>query len=455
MEETIAIIKGIKDYYEEYHKVKIDEDVIRAAAVLSERYITDRFLPDKAIDVLDEAASRANLKNECIAQLARLRAELEKVLANKESAAQEDSIENYQRAADLKLQECQISEKIRETEEKMEEVRLTEEDVARVIAGWTKIPVGQITKAETQRLLELEETLKKRVKGQDEAILAVAGAMRRGRAGLSKVKRPTSFIFTGPTGVGKTELAKALAEAMFDTEEALIRVDMSEFMEKHAVSKLIGSPPGYVGYDDAGQLTEKIRRRPYSVILLDEIEKAHADVMNIFLQILDDGRITDSHGKLVSFENAVIIMTSNAGSDYKGAAPGYTTSPEKASKDKAEKALRTFLRPEFLNRIDEVILFTPLDEQVLMKILEKMLSEFGEILADRGIAFSITDAGRALLLKKGMDVKNGARPLRRAISRHIEDAAAYLLVSGEMRSGDTFFVDALKGEFICQKKNLE
>ncbi len=451
IEETISIIKGIKDYYEAYHKVKIGDAVIRAAATLSERYITDRFLPDKAIDVLDEAASRANLRNVCFAKLARLKAELEAVQLSKESAAQTDSIETYQIAADLKMKECQLEGQIKETEAELEEVHLTVEDVARVIAGWTKIPVGQITKEETTRLLELEKTLQKRVKGQEEAISAVAGAMRRGRAGLSKVRRPVSFIFTGSTGVGKTELARALSEAMFDTEEALVRVDMSEYMEKHAVSKLIGSPPGYVGYDDAGQLTEKIRRRPYSVILLDEIEKAHADVLNVFLQILDDGRITDSHGKVVSFENTVIIMTSNCGSDFKGTAPGYTTSAEKAGKEKAEKALKSFFRPEFLNRIDEIILFSPLERPVLMEILEKMLHEFQEILESREIGFTITQEAKERLLDQGIDVKNGARPLRRAIAKYIEDRAAYLIVSGEMGAGDTFSVRLADGEILCEK----
>ncbi len=452
VEETISIIDGIKEYYEDYHQVKITSEVIRAAAVMSERYITDRFLPDKAIDVIDEAASRANLKNVLLTRLGRLRKELLEVQAAKEETAGTDSIENYEIAADLKTQECRLEEKIRETEAEMHEVVLSTEDVARVIAGWTKIPVGQITKAETARLLELEETLRKRVRGQDAAISAVAGAMRRGRAGLSKVKRPVSFIFTGSTGVGKTELAKALSEAMFDTEEALIRVDMSEYMEKHAVSKLIGSPPGYVGYDDAGQLTEKIRRRPYSVILLDEIEKAHADVLNVFLQILDDGRITDSHGKLVSFENTVIIMTSNAGSDYKGTAPGYTTSPERAVEEKAEKALRAFFRPEFLNRIDEIVVFRALEKPVLMEILEKMLSEFSEMLSERGISFDITDAAKEVLLEKGIDVKNGARPLRRAIQKHLEDQTAVLLISGELGSGDTLSVRSEGDTLVCEKK---
>ena len=453
VEETISIIAGIKSYYEDYHKVKISHEVIRAAATLSERYITDRFLPDKAIDVIDEAASRANLKNVYLTRLARLRAEFEAVQKAKEEAENAETVENYEIMAELKTKECQLSEKIRETEGNLSEVYLTVEDVARVIAGWTKIPVGQITKEETTRLLELEDTLKKRVKGQDEAVEAVARAMRRGRAGLSKVQRPVSFIFSGSTGIGKTELARALSEAMFDTEEALIRIDMSEYMEKHAVSKLIGSPPGYVGYDDAGQLTEKIRRRPYSVILLDEVEKAHADVLNLFLQILDDGRITDSHGKTVSFANTVIIMTSNAGSDYKGAAPGYTSEPEKAAMEKTEKALRSFFRPEFLNRIDEIILFKPLEKDVLMEILEKMLSEFAEMLQNREISFSITEEAKELLLEKGIDLKNGARPLRRALSKHLEDKAALLLISGEMQSGNTFSVNAVDGELICEKKN--
>ncbi len=455
LEESITIIEGIKGYYEEYHKVRIGTEVVRAAVTLSARYIQDRFLPDKAIDVLDEAASRANLKNLCIAKLARLQADLEAVQASKETAAQTDSIETYQIAADLKMRECQLEEKIRETEAALSEVHLTTEDIARVIAGWTKIPVGQITKAETVRLMELETILKKRVKGQERAIDAVANAMRRGRAGLSKGRRPVSFIFTGSTGIGKTELAKALAEAMFDTEEALIRVDMSEYMEKHAVSKLIGSPPGYVGYDDAGQLTERIRRRPYSVILLDEIEKAHAEVLNVFLQILDDGRITDSHGKVVNFENTVIIMTSNAGSDYKGTAPGYTLQPEKAMAEKAEAALQKFFRPEFLNRIDEIIVFETLQEPVLMEILEKLLGEFAEMLAKRAIRFSITEEAKKLLLQKGIDMKNGARPLRRAIQKNIEDKAAYLLISGSISEGDTLLVCEKDGELVCKTEKME
>ncbi|MBE7025300.1 MAG: ATP-dependent Clp protease ATP-binding subunit [Ruminococcaceae bacterium] len=454
IEETVAIINGIKGYYEEYHKVKIGADVIRAAAELSERYITDRFLPDKAIDVIDEAASRANLKNVFIAQLAQLRAELEAVQESKETAAQTDSIETYQIAADLKMKECQLKEKIQEIQKQLCDVHLSVADVARVIAGWTKIPVGQITKEETTRLLELEETLGKRVKGQAEAIRAVAGAMRRGRAGLSKVRRPVSFIFTGSTGIGKTELARALAEAMFDTEDALIRVDMSEYMEKHAVSKLIGSPPGYVGYDDAGQLTEKIRRRPYSVILLDEIEKAHAEVLNVFLQILDDGRVTDSHGKTVSFENTVIIMTSNAGSDYKGAAPGYTAAPEKAGMEKAEKALRSFFRPEFLNRIDEIILFKPLEKPVLMEIMEKMLGELDEMLQNRQIKLEIAEEAKWLLLEKGIDSKYGARPLRRAIRKYVEDRAAYLIIAGDIGAGDTLLVRREEDEIYCEKKKM-
>lgn len=454
VEETIEIVSGIRKYYEEYHKVKIDVDVIRAAAVLSERYITDRFLPDKAIDVLDEAASRANLGNKSIARLAKLRAELEAVQATKEETPEPDSIAAYEAAADRKMQECRLAAEIQKTEEEMRDVQLTVSDVARVIAAWTKIPVGQITKKETERLLGLEKTLAERVKGQAEAIEAVAGAMRRARAGLSKVQRPVSFIFTGSTGIGKTELARALAEAMFDTEEALIRVDMSEYMEKHAVSRLVGSPPGYVGYDDAGQLTEKIRRRPYSVILLDEIEKAHPDVLNLFLQILDDGRVTDSHGKTINFANTVIIMTSNAGSDYKGTAPGYTSQPILAAQEKAEKALRSFLRPEFLNRIDEIIRFKPLEKAVLMEILEKMLAEFAEMLKKREIHFSITEEAKTLLLEKGMDEKNGARPLRRAIQKHIEDKAAYFLVSGTISGGDTFCVKSDGDEILCETQKM-
>ncbi|MDD6308902.1 MAG: ATP-dependent Clp protease ATP-binding subunit, partial [Clostridia bacterium] len=369
-----------------------------------------------------------------------------------EEAETTENTENFELVATLKTKACRLEEKIHELEEKIDNVPLTIQDVAAVIEGWTKIPAGQITKEESARLLDLENVLRKRVRGQEEAIQTVAAAMRRNRAGLSALHRPVSFIFTGQTGIGKTELARALAEALFDSEDSLIRMDMSEYMEKHAVSKIIGSPPGYVGYDDAGQLTEIIRRRPYSVILLDEIEKAHAEVLNIFLQILEDGRITDSHGKLISFENTVIIMTSNAGSDYKGAAPGYTAAPEEASKEKAEKALRSFFRPEFLNRVDEIVLFAPLGKKVLLEILNKMLDEFAVILKEKGMEFTITEEAKEFLLEKGLDEKNGARPLRRAISKNLEDKVAYLLISGDLNVGDGIVAEMENGALIVKNR---
>lgn len=444
--DTIEIIKGIKDYYEDYHKVKITDEVIREATVLSERYITDRFLPDKAIDVIDEAASCANLRSKEIAALARLKNELAKVQASKETAVQEDSIENYQIAADLKMKECRLNEQINTLTAALKDIYLTREDVAAVIERWTKIPASSITKAETSRLLELEGILEKRVIGQTDAVAAVAAAIRRSRVYLAKKRRPASFIFAGSTGVGKTELVLALAEAMFDTEEALIRLDMSEYMEKHSVSKIIGSPPGYVGYDDAGQLTEKVRRKPYSVILLDEIEKAHADVMNIMLQILEDGRITDSHGKMVSFENTIIVMTTNCGSDYKGTAPGYTANPSAASSAKVTEALKDYFRPEFLNRVDEIVVFKALEKDTLLKILQKLIGEFKDALENREIGFKLDEAGENLLLDMGYDPKNGARPLRRVVQKQLEDKAAQLMIGGKLLSGKTLSVTGKNGK---------
>ena len=431
IEETVEIIKGIRGYYESYHKVLIPDDVIRAAADLSERYITDRFLPDKAIDVIDEAASRVNLNNVSLSKAIRLKRELTKINVKIEQSSEAVSEEDFRTLADLRTNQCKIESEIAKLEEKQKDISLTVEDVASVIERWTKIPAKSMTMDENKRLLELEDTLKRRVKGQDEAIAVVASAIRRSRIGLSKKRRPVSFIFTGPTGVGKTELVLALSEAVFDSEEALIRLDMSEYMEKHTVSKIIGSPPGYVGYDDAGQLTEKIRRKPYSIILLDEIEKAHADVLNILLQILEDGRITDSHGKFIDFRNTMVIMTSNAGSDYKGNAPGYTVNEEDASVEKVKTALKEIFRPEFINRIDAVITFKSLSNEILMEILKKLLSELEGMLADREIQFEITDSAMTMLLNKAIVPKQGARPLRRAIQRELEDKIAHMIISGK------------------------
>ena len=452
VEETVEIIKGIKKYYESYHKVTIPDNVITAAAVLSERYITDRFLPDKAIDVIDEAASKSNLKNKQIAEAAKLRREMEVVTNALDAMAENPTSENYQEVADLKMRRCRLAEDVKKLETEISHIALTVDDIAAVIERWTKIPASKITLDENKRLLSLPETLRKRVKGQDTAIEAVSAAILRSRVGLSKKQRPVSFIFTGPTGVGKTELVLALSEAVFGSEEALIRLDMSEYMEKHSVAKIIGSPPGYVGYDDAGQLTEKVRRKPYSLILFDEIEKAHADVLNILLQILEDGRITDSHGKLVNFQNTMIIMTSNAGSDYKGNAPGFTTNEQAASEQKAKNAMHEIFRPEFLNRVDEIIIFNSLDHDALMEILTKMIGEFEEKLSERDIKFEITEDAKELLLKKGYDKANGARPLRRCIQKQLEDKAAQMIVKGEIEAFDTLSVLCHGEEIIMKKK---
>lgn len=443
VEEAIDIIRGIKGYYEDYHKVSIPDSVVSAAVKLSERYITDRFLPDKAIDVIDEAASKANLKNTALIKLAKLQCEMNEVsdsLDKLQEAPEND--ENFREAAELRTKRCRISEDIKKLEAEKKDVCITEDDVAFVIERWTKIPAAKISMDENKRLLELPQTLRKRVKGQDNAIDAVSAAILRSRVRLEKKRRPVSFIFTGSTGVGKTELVLSLAEAVFGSEEALIRLDMSEYMEKHSAAKIIGSPPGYVGYDDAGQLTEKVRRKPYSIILFDEIEKAHADVANILLQILDDGKITDSHGKSVDFSNTMIVMTSNAGSDFKGNAPGFTRDDRMASADKVTAALREQFRPEFLNRIDEIITFNPLNHDVLLEILDKMLSEFSEMLLRRDIKFKISDKAREFILKRGTDIKNGARPLRRAIQKELEDKAARMIVTGEIKPYETLCVDA-------------
>jgi len=436
IEESIEILKGIKPYYENYHKVKITDEVIKAAVVMSERYITERFLPDKAIDVIDEAGSKANLKNTDLVRLTDLRQELQLVQEEKENAISADSIEDYQKAADLKVKECKLIEDIKNLDAKLQDVYLTVEDIAAVIESWTGIPVQKITELETEKLMCLEERLHKRIIGQEEAVSAVAKAIRRNRSGLKRRKRPVSFVFIGPTGVGKTELVKALACELFDSEEALIRLDMSEYMEKHSVSKIIGSPPGYVGYEEAGQLTEKVRRRPYSIILLDEIEKAHPDVFNLLLQILDDGRLTDSHGKVVNFENTIVIMTSNAGSDIKSAGYGFLNDDHISFKDKAENALKEIFRPEFLNRLDEIIVFRKLTEEELFKIAELLLSELVDELNEKGIKLNVTENTITYLVKKGYNEKYGARPLRRTIQEYIENPLSDMFIRGECKPGN-------------------
>ena len=445
VQETIEILKGIKHYYENYHRVKISDEVLKTAAVLSERYITDRFLPDKAIDVVDEAGSRANLKNVGLVELESLKEELKKVQEEKEYAISADSIEDYQKAADLKVRECKLLQQIRDIEDKNKDVEITVDDIAYVVEAWTKIPVQKITEIEAEKLLNLEDRIHGRVIGQHEAVTSVAKAIRRSRSGFKKKKRPASFIFVGPTGVGKTELVKALAVELFESEEALIRLDMSEYMEKHTVSKLIGAPPGYVGYDDGGQLTEKIRRKPYSVILMDEIEKAHPDVFNMLLQILEDGRLTDSHGRVVNFENTVVIMTSNAGTTLKSNGIGFANSGYQALEGRVKEVLKETFRPEFLNRLDEVIVFTELNREELRKIVELMLKEISEEVEASGMTLTVTEAAKEFILDKGYDSKYGARPLRRTIQKYIEDELSEQFLRGKYRPGSHVTVDCEEG----------
>ena len=439
IDDSIKILEGIKKYYEEYHKVKISSDVIRQTVEMSEKYIHDRFLPDKAIDILDEACSRINLENKDLFKLEMLKKDLAKVQAQKDELAQPETDEDFQKVADLKTQECKIMEDIDALSKKMKPRNLTLQDIATVIENWTKIPVKKITEAETQKLLNLETNLHKRIIGQEEAVSAVSRAIRRNRAGLQNEKRPPSFIFVGPTGVGKTELAKSLAYEMFGSEDSIIRIDMSEYMESHSTSKLIGAPPGYVGYDEAGQLTEKVKRKPYSIILLDEIEKAHPDVFNILLQVLDDGKLTDSQGNTVSFANTIIIMTSNAGSNLNNNSIGF--GKQTVDKSKIEDSLKETFRPEFLNRVDEIIVFNSLNKEELLQIVDLMLADTIKALKHKDISFEISNEAKQFILEKGTNIKFGARPLRRAIQRYIEDEISEMILRSQIVDGQTIKVD--------------
>ena len=449
-DDSIKILEGIKKYYEEYHKVKISNDVIKQAVIMSEKYIHDRFLPDKAIDILDEACSRINLENKDLYKLEMLKKELADVQAEKEEVVAADSTEDYQKAADLKTRECQLIEKIDSLNKKMKLKNLTVQDIATVIESWTKIPVKKITEEETQKLLNLETNLHKRVIGQDQAVSVVSRAIRRNRAGLQSTKRPPSFIFVGPTGVGKTELAKSLAFEMFGKEDSMIRIDMSEYMESHSTAKLIGAPPGYVGYDDAGQLTEKVKRKPYSIILLDEIEKAHPDVFNILLQVLDDGKLTDSQGNTVSFANTVIIMTSNAGSNLNTNSIGF--GKQTVDKGKIEDTLKTTFRPEFLNRIDEIVVFDSLTEKELIQIVDLMLKDTQKALKEKDMDLVVSDKAKHFILEKGTNIKFGARPLRRAIQRYVEDEISEKILRGDFSNGQTISVDFIDGNLTFEAK---
>ena len=438
MEDTLKILKGIAHYYESFHGVKIPEGILRQAVKLSERYITDRFLPDKAIDLIDEACSDMNLHDKNINRRMELKRDLENVTFEREtlmSAEPEEGKElteeqldaRYARIAELRSQEMRIQGELEELE-KLGTPELTMDNIARVIELWTKIPASKIREEEYKRLSELDQRLKQHIVGQDEAVEAVTAAIRRNRVGISPKHKPVSFIFVGSTGVGKTELVKQLAADLFDSPESLIRLDMSEFMEKHSVSRIVGSPPGYVGYDEAGQLTEKIRRKPYSVILFDEIEKAHPDVLNVLLQILDDGELTDAHGRKVNFENTVIVMTSNAGSDRAGGAVGFGRTADAQGKERVMKALQEFLRPEFINRVDEIIYFNRLTEENFTHIARIMLGELRDSLADKGFTFSWDESLEAYLVKKSYSVTYGARNLRRTIQKELEDPISVAII---------------------------
>ena len=438
MEDTLEILKGIAHYYESYHGVQIPEGILRQAVALSERYITARFLPDKAIDLIDEACSDLNLHDASINRRMELKRDLENITFEREtlmSAEPEEGKElsneeldrRYARIAELRSQEMRLQEELTEIEKKGVP-RLTMENIARVIELWTKIPASKIREEEFKRLSELENRLKAHIVGQDEAVSAVAAAIRRNRVGISPKHKPVSFIFVGSTGVGKTELVKQLADDLFHAPESLIRLDMSEFMEKHSVSRIVGSPPGYVGYDEAGQLTEKIRRKPYSVVLFDEIEKAHPDVLNVLLQILDDGQITDAHGRKVNFENTVIVMTSNAGSDKNGGAVGFGRSGDELGKERVMKALQEFLRPEFINRVDEIVYFHQLTKENFSGIARIMLRELAESLSAKGFTFTYEDSIVDYLVEKSYSAAYGARNLRRCIQKELEDPMAVRII---------------------------
>ena len=446
--DTVDVLKGIKSYYEVYHRINISDNLVRKMVILSERYITDRFLPDKAIDLLDESAAYASLRNVAMEKYDAVAENLNKLKAQETkitSAADPDSID-YEKLAEVRSEIAKVNEDLKKLSKKAFGVNVTEDDVAYVIELWTGIHSSKIKEDELAKLSKIEDKLKSKIIGQDEAVEAVASAIKRSRVQISPRRRPASFIFVGPTGVGKTELVKVLSKELFDSPETFIRLDMSEFMEKHSVSRIIGSPPGYVGYDDSGQVTEKVRRRPYSVLLFDEIEKAHPDVMNILLQILDEGRITDAQGRQVNFENTIIVMTSNAGSDKKDGAMGFAKTQNDLTKEKAEKALADFLRPEFLSRIDEIIVFKNLDMNAFEKIAKLMLDEYVETLAERNISLVYDDSVLKWLAEKSFGGKSAARDLRNLIRKDVEDKIALELIENCNKEIDkvVFYTDESK-----------
>ncbi len=450
IEDTIEVLRGIKKYYEDYHRVKVSDFMVERAVVLSERYILDRFLPDKAIDLLDEACSTASL--ECAAQteydgLAAEREEKQRLLSDVINPEEGTEID-YQRMAELKSEIARLEERMDALHDAAFNSPVTEDHLAKVIELWSGVPASKVKESELQKVADLESRLKKRIIGQDEAVNAVAAAVRRSRIRLSAKKRPASFIFVGPTGVGTTELVKVLSEELFNNVEPLIRLDMSEFMEKHSVSRIIGSPPGYVGYDEAGQLTEKVRRRPYSIVLFDEIEKAHPDVMNILLQILDEGRITDAQGRQISFENTIIIMTSNAGSERQGSALGFDKTRYDDARNKAETSLREFLRPEFIARVDEVVVFRPLTEEDMQKIAALMLEELRQGLAERDIKFGWDSGVLRLAASEAYGHKSGARDLRNVLRRRVEDPICALLAGCPEQPPALIHAEEKDGEIV-------
>lgn len=464
-EEAIQILHGLRDRYEAHHRVKITDEAIEQAVKLSDRYITDRFLPDKAIDLIDEAGSKVRLNSYTVPpNLKQLESRLEDVRKEKDAAVQS---QEFEKAANLRDKEQKIREELERTKNEWKEKQgrtdseVTGEDIAQVVSSWTGIPVSKLAEEETERLLKMEEILHSRVIGQEEAVKAVSRSVRRARAGLKDPKRPMgSFIFLGPTGVGKTELARAMAEALFGDENAVIRIDMSEYMEKHSTSRLVGAPPGYVGYEEGGQLTEKVRRKPYSVVLLDEIEKAHPEVFNILLQVLEDGRLTDSKGRLVDFRNTLIIMTSNVGAEMirRNSTLGFTAEQDagteyNAMKDKVMEQLKKSFRPEFLNRIDEIIVFHSLEEKHIAEIVTLMAEDLRKRLLEQDVDFELTEAAKKFLAKEGFDPNYGARPLRRAIQKHIEDRLSEELLKGNISKGDSVIIDEVDGELQVRLAN--
>ena len=452
-EATFEILKGLRPFYEAYHRITLSDEVLKTAVSLSKRYIPERFLPYKAIDLIDECGSKKNLENKALAELNRLNKKLLEVIEKREEAerVEENQEPDYEKISNFKIEELKLNDQIKAIEEDGIDIPVTVSDIVSVVERLSGVPITELKENDIKLLKGLNERISTRIVGQDEAVDTVCAVIRRNRAGLIKKKKPSSFIFVGPTGVGKTELVKTLAKEILGTEDAIIRFDMSEYMEKHTVSKLIGSPPGYVGYDDAGMLTEKVRRNPYSIILLDEIEKAHTDIFNILLQVLDDGKLTDSHGKTVHFENTIIIMTSNAGSDYRNSSYGFIENEKSSSKDKVLGALKEYFRPEFLNRIDETVVFNHLSKEHIKGIIDILISDLQKDLDDKEISISLTEEAKDYLVTKGYDKKFGARPLKRLIQKEIESALADMYINEEISYGNKIVIDCKDEKLIFNK----